>query len=426
MIESDRPRSGSRPAAAHSAAAHSPSRQPGTLHRPFQEEAPDRVAPPAPAPRPAPAPTFGVEEEFFVVDPETRRAAPLAPAVLESAALSRHDGAETGSALCAEMTRFQVEAASPVCRTGDELDRCLARARTALAEAAAEHGLAITATGTAVLGDVGCAPLTSGARYRRIAEEFGALRDAHAVCGCHVHIGVPTVAAALEAGNLLRRRLPALLALTANSPFLRGRDTGHASWRAVTWSRLPSAGPPPRFARTGDYDRAVAELAEAGAILDRRMVYWDVRPSPHLPTVEIRPCDVAATAEEAVLTALVIRGLVAAGADGTGDGPEPDDRLLRLAMWRAARDGLEGALLDPATGAALPARAEVEAMLAAAEPGLASAGDRARVAALYRRVAAVGSGAHRQRVAYTRRGRMSDVVDLLIRQTRHGLDAAEG
>ncbi|MFC7745226.1 glutamate-cysteine ligase family protein [Nocardiopsis composta] len=194
----------------------------------------------------------------------------------------------------------------------------LARARTALAEAAAEHGLAITATGTAVLGDVGCAPLTSGARYRRIAEEFGALRDAHAVCGCHVHVGVPTVAAALDAGNLLRRRLPALLALTANSPFLRGRDTGHASWRAVTWSRLPSAGPPPRFARPGDYDRAVAELAEAGAILDRRMVYWDVRPSPHLPTVEIRPCDVAATAEEALLAALVVRGLVAAGAEGRG------------------------------------------------------------------------------------------------------------
>ncbi|MDA2805019.1 carboxylate-amine ligase [Nocardiopsis suaedae] len=372
-------------------------------------------------PVPATVPTFGQEEEFFVVDPDSRLVAPRAGDVLEAVRARFADRPESGARLGVEMTRFQVEASGPVCRTAEEMARGLAGARAELGDAAADRGLAVAATGTAVLGDVAAAPLTQGPRYRAIADEFGALRDSHAVCGCHVHVGARGTAAALEAVNRLRPWLPALLALTANSPFQRGRDTGHASWRRVSWGWLPSAGPPPPMDSPAQYGRAVQELTASGAALDRRMVYWDVRPAPELPTVEVRVGDVAATAEEAVLAAVLVRGLAGVPAPSPG----PADRPLRLALWRAARDGLEGEAYDPATGDSEPARAAVERMFAHAEPALAAAGEAASAAALLERVVAAGSGARRQRAAYARRGRLSDVVDLLVRQTRYGLAATE-
>ncbi|WP_379871259.1 carboxylate-amine ligase [Marinactinospora rubrisoli] len=369
----------------------------------------------------AAAPTFGVEEEFFVVDADTRQATAQAPEVLAAAR-------PTGSELCAEITRFQVEAASPVCQTAPELSTHVASARRTLTEAAAERALAVVATGTAVLGDVGSAPLSEGRRYRAIAERFGALRDAHVVCGCHVHVGIADREVALAVANHLRPWLPTLLALTANSPFRRGRDTGHASWRSIIWARLPSAGPPPWLGSVAEHERAVTEMLRTGAILDRRMVYWDVRLSEHLPTLEIRVGDVAGTAEEAVLFAVLVRGLVtvALAQVAAGDPAPPlSDRSLRLAMWRAARDGLEGHALDPFSADLVPARRQLDRLVEAAMPGLGADGEGELVERLLLRLFSVGSGAHRQRAAYARRGRLTDVLDLLVRQTTHGLDAAD-
>ncbi|MFC4563926.1 glutamate--cysteine ligase [Nocardiopsis mangrovi] len=370
---------------------------------------------------------MGEEEEFFVIDPVTRLASARAPEILAAAERSDDPIPRTDAHLCGEITRYQLEAASPVCRTADELRGHLTAARAALCAAAASRGLAVAAAGTAVLGDVGGAPLSAGTRYRNIARTFGALRDAHTVCGCHVHVGVADPLTAVEVANHLRPWLPSLLALTANSPFRRGRDTGHASWRAVTWARLPSAGPPPWLGSLAEQEQAVQELMLAGAILDRRMVYWDVRTSAHLPTVEIRVGDVAATVEEALLSALVVRGLVTTALLAVSAGepaPAPSDGVLRLAMWRAARDGLEGLTLDPVARELVPARRRVERMLHAASPGLRMCGDEETAHLLLARLLGLGSGAHRQRTAYARRGRVSDVVDLLIRQTRDGLAAA--
>ncbi|WP_067966146.1 carboxylate-amine ligase [Nocardiopsis trehalosi] len=406
------------PGTAGRAGAHGPAPRPGGTAGTAAASGPGTV----------PAPTVGAEEEFFVVDPGTRVATARAPEVLAAAARPGGAAGRTRAELCAEMTRYQVEAAGPVSRNAAELRGHLLTGRAALVEAAAQRGLAIAATGTAVLGDVACAPLSTGDRYRAIADAFGALRDAHAVCGQHVHVGVADPDTAVAAANHLRPWLPTLLALTANSPFHRGRDTGHASWRWSTWSRLPSAGPPPLLASAAAHDEAVEDLLRSGAALDRRMVYWDVRPSAHLPTLEIRVGDTAATVEEALLVAVVVRGLVATALAAVADGhppPAPDDRVLRLAMWRAARDGLEGCALDPVTRAVLPARRQAEAMLAAAAPGLRACGEEDTAHALLGRVVAAGSGARRQRAAYERRGRMADVVDLLVRQTRFGLAAAD-
>ncbi|MGW5876838.1 carboxylate-amine ligase [Nocardiopsis terrae] len=361
--------------------------------------------------------TFGVEEEFFVVDPRTRRILSRAPDVLaRTRALGAH--------LCGEFTGAQVEANSPVCTTAEDARAFLEGARGELRRAAGDAGLAVAATGTAVLGDPGAAAVSKGRRYADIAAYFGALRDAHVVCGCHVHVGIPDRSTAVAVSDHLRRWLPFLVALSANSPFQSGRDTGHASWRTVSWNRLPSAGPPPLLRTLTEHERAVRGLAASGAILDRHMVYWDIRLSDHLPTLEVRIGDVAATAEEALLFATLTRGLAArALADVRHGVPAPDlgGQTLRAAVWRAARDGLEGVVPDPLTGEALTASAAMERIRRAALPGLALTGDTDLVSSLLDRVLTAGSGAARQRSAYARRERMSDVVDHLVAQTGEGL-----
>lgn len=368
-----------------------------------------------PRPRVAP-PTFGVEEEFFVVDPRTRRIVSRAPDLLARARMSDR--------LCGEFTRVQVEANSPVCGDAADARRFLRAARRELARAADVAGLAVVASGTPVLGDPASADVSDGARYADIAAHFGALRESHVVCGCHVHVGVPDRGSALLAAGRLRRWLPFLVAMSANSPFQNGRDTGHASWRTVAWNRLPSAGPPPSLRSLADHERAVRALADAGAILDRHMVYWDVRLSDHLPTLEIRVGDVAATAEEALLFATLTRGLATRVLTDVEHGvpaPEVGDTALRAALWRASRDGLEGVVPDPLTGESLPAAVAMDRLLAAALPGLLDNGDADLAADLLDRLRGRGSGAARQRAAHDRRGRFTDVVDHLIDHTLEGL-----
>ncbi|WP_152471855.1 glutamate--cysteine ligase [Nocardiopsis gilva] len=372
-------------------------------------------------------PTIGAEEEFFVIDAATYQARSRAPEVL-SGARTRCCGGRRGSTVSAEITQVQVETATPVCRTGRELYGHLVAARQSLAEAARDHGLHIAATGTAVIGDAACAPVTENDRYTRIVASYGAMRDARAVCGCHIHVGIADRETAVHVANHLRAWAPVLVALGANSPFRLGRDTGHASWRAIAWAMQPSAGPPPVMRSAAEYDRAVDDMLISGAMLDRHMVYWDVRLSAHLPTVELRAVDATSTAEEAVLIALLVRGLTVVALRHVADGrsaPEPSDQTLRLSVWRSAHDGLEGEAFDPFRRELVPARRLAHQMLEQAQQGLVSA-DADFAGRLLARLLAVGSGAHRQRAAYARRGRLTDVVDLLVRQTRHGLAAVEG
>ncbi|WP_017571061.1 carboxylate-amine ligase [Nocardiopsis halotolerans] len=365
-------------------------------------------------------PTFGVEEEFFVVDPGTRLIASRAPEVLANTHLLVDH-------LCGEFSRVQLEANSPVCDDAGDALRFLRAARGELNRAATAAGLSVVASGTAVLGDPASARVSEGRRYADIAAHFATLRESHVVCGCHVHVGVPDGETAVSVSNHLRRWLPFLVALSANSPFHAGRDTGYSSWRTVAWNRLPSAGPPPLLRSLAEHEQTVRALSDAGAILDRHMVYWDVRLSEHLPTLEVRASDVASTAEEALLFALLTRGLVSRALTDVHYGiPAPGipDQALRAAVWRAARDGLEGVVPDPLTGEALPGALAADRLLHAALPGLLANGDADLAAALLDRVRAAGSGAARQRAAYARRGSLADVVDHLAAQTLGGLGPA--
>ncbi|RSN67199.1 MULTISPECIES: carboxylate-amine ligase [Actinomadura] len=357
------------------------------------------------------APRFGIEEEYFVVDPGTREVVPRAADVVRRAAATLGERAST------ELVGFLAEAKTPPCDDLVKLEEQVRQMRAAMADAAAAEGLRLAATGTPVLGDLVPAPITAGARYAESVATYRGLDDEQSICSCHVHVEMPDRERAVLVGNHLRPWLPTLLALAANSPFWAGRDTGHACWRALTWARWPVAGPPPYFASLSHYEELVASLLECGALMDTGTIFWDVRPSARLPTVEVRVADVALTAADAAALAGLIRALVetaAAAVDAGDPAPAPPQEMLRAAYWLAARDGTAGTGLDVRTGRPAAQRDLAAALLARAAPALRDSGDADSVARGVGRLLAGGTGAERQRAAHRRRDRLTDVVDAAL------------
>ncbi|WP_258177476.1 carboxylate-amine ligase [Streptomyces solincola] len=362
-----------------------------------------------------PAPlSVGIEEEFLLVDPVDRSLRPEGPQVATAVAdeLGRHVGTE--------LTRYQVEGRTdPHVHLGEALAE-LRSVRAALARAAAGRGLRIASSGSPITGLVAPVPLTPGSRYAESLSLFRALDDEQSACACHVHVGVADPREAIEVSNHLRPWLATLTALGANSPYWDGRDTGYASWRTTTWGRWPVAGPPPYFESPAHFRELVDELILSRTVLDRGGLYWDVRPSHHVPTVEVRVADAALAPEDTVLLAAVVRALVATalGAVRVGEpAPRPAPEILRAASWRAARDGLAGRALDPLTRRLVPAAEQVERMLRTLSPALEQHGDLGLVRDQWKRLRTHGGGADRQRAAYRCRSSLPDVVDHVIAAT---------
>jgi carboxylate-amine ligase len=309
-----------------------------------------------------------------------------------------------------ELTKGQVEINSPVCDSSSELREHLVRMRSALAKAACRKGAHLLAVGVPPRGQPGQV-VTDTPRYRRMADEYGQLAREQAVCGCHVHVEVPDRDAAVHASNHIRPWLPTLLALTANSPIYLGSDTGFASWRWIMASRWPVAGPPPFFECAAHYDALVAMQLAAGSIFDEKMVYWDIRPSSHVPTVEVRISDVPATVEETVLLATLVRALVMTSTDGQ-PAPMVEPEVLRAAYWIAARDGLSGPGLDVRLARLLPMPELLELLVRHVRPALEELGELKYVQEGVRQVLANGNGAIRQRKALRQGDDLADVIAL--------------
>ncbi|MFC4005602.1 glutamate--cysteine ligase [Nonomuraea purpurea] len=357
-------------------------------------------------------PLIGIEEEYLVVDPHTRHVAPRAAEVL-AAATDVLDVVQ-------EITRFQVEARTPPSTDLSELGSQLRAARKQVASAARSCGLAVVASGIPVLGNVVPPPITDQARYLQSNQLYGGLHDEISICALHVHVDVPDQEHAVYVGNHLRPWLPTLIALAANSPFYVGRDTGYLSWRVISWGRWPVSGAPPYFPSFGDYEVALRALGESGVLLDPKTVYWDARPSPSLPTVEIRVADVPLDVSDSLTLIGLIRALVvtALAAVRRGDRglPVPSE-VLRAAYWRAARDGLQGTSLDMRDGTLVPAAVMAGRLLEHVRGALAEAGDLTFIQEGLDRLLRKGSGAMRQRQVHARGNDLAEVVDDLIEAT---------
>jgi carboxylate-amine ligase len=368
--------------------------------------------------------TVGVEEEFILVDLRSGRPLAVSPAVLAKATTSLGQdplatvGVVPRGAIEGEFQQQQLEIhTSPVANLVD-LDAELRQWRGVATDLAREVGASVAALGTSPL------PVeprsVPSPRYARIRELLALTARHHLTCGCHVHVSVESDEVGVAVIDRVRVWVPVLLAMTANSPFYQGEDSGYVSYRSQALSLWPSFGPPELFGSAEAYHRLLDAMIATGALLDEGMNYWDMRLAVRYPTVEIRVADVCLDVADTVVLAALCRALVETAVEQWRRGepaPEVPVTMLRLASWRAARYGVESDLVDPRTMQLAPARDVVPALVTHVATALDAGGDRAVVEAGLERLWTQGNGADRQRRTMERTGQLVDVVADAVRLT---------
>src|ERR1700727_3137557 len=347
--------------------------------------------------------TLGAEEEFHLVDLKTRRLTARAPELR----------AELTENYVAELQRCVVETNTQVVDSLDGLREELIHHRKVLVEAATALGIGVVAAGAVPLAVPAEMQVTQTPRYRQMLANYQLLAREQLICGTQVHVGVADRDEAVNVAYHLAPYLPTLLALSASSPFASdGSDTGYASMRTLVWQRWPTTGPAAPVHSAQEYDQLVNDLVGSGVISDVGMVYFDVRPASCAPTVELRVCDSCPSVDTVVLIPGLFRALVAREAPRVGTHATMlSPTLGRAALWRAARSGLEGDLVDVTGPVSRPAAEVVGALVDSLRPQLEQTGDWDMVSELSRQVLAMGTSSARQRRGLRRRGRLADVVD---------------
>lgn len=344
----------------------------------------------------------GVEEEFLIVDYVDGHAVALGE-VLDH--LSDDDG------LSSEMKQEQIEACTLPRISLEELAQDITAHRLSADSTARSVGARAVALATSPFPVTSTA--TPGLRYERMIERFGLTAVEQLTCGCHVHVEVESDGEGVAVLDRIRIWLPVLVAISANSPFWNGADSGYASYRSQAWNRWPTAGPCDIFGSAQAYHAHVDDILSAGVLLDKGQIYFDARLSHRHPTVEVRVGDVCLHADDAILLAALVRGLAETAAREWRRGVEPvrvPAAQLRLAAWQAGRFGLGGELLDPQTSRPRPAFDVVMSLLNHIQPVLKEQGELSIVEFLLFQLLARGTGADRQRAAFASAGALCSLV----------------
>ncbi|SFT66128.1 carboxylate-amine ligase [Geodermatophilus amargosae] len=361
--------------------------------------------------------TLGVEEEFHLVDPATME---MTPGPRASAAALAGDA---GERVHPEIATTQLEIATGICTSLEQVRAELVAARREAAAAAERDGLLLLPASTHPWNSWHTMPVTPGERYEAMVDRWAGLARQQDICGCHVHVGIPDLDTAVAVLDRTRPYIPVLLAMTCSSPFHDGVDTGYESWRTLWWTRFPHAGAPEPLGDADGYRRVLAGLVASGVVADGSHLYWDVRPSARLPTIEFRLADVCTTVDDTVLHAALVRSLVRVLAVRAQRGepvPELRPELLRAARWRAARSGLTGPLFDPLRAELVGPREAVGALLAELEEDLIEAGEWDEVTARVQDLLGRGTSAARQRSTWLRTGDRRAVAEWVVREGAAG------
>ncbi|MDQ4105328.1 MAG: YbdK family carboxylate-amine ligase, partial [Actinomycetota bacterium] len=346
----------------------------------------------------------------FLVDPTSRAITSAGPQVVARASRL------LGDLVTGEFNTCQIEMRTPPHSTAARLHEDLVRARKAAASAAQQEGLRLCAAGMPIIGAGQITDIGDNPRYQASIERYRTMMEDFALSALHVHIQVPNKQEAALVANHLRPWLPLLVALTANSAIYDGRDTEYASWRSIIRSRFPCLGPPPYVDSMEHYEQLAAAMFASGAMPVEGLPFWDIRPHPRLPTLEIRSMDVPADVEDTVAVTVLIRALVTTSLNLVRrgvPGPRPCGELLRAAYWRAARDGWFGSGFDALTGRLLPTPAQAEGLVKHVRDALVNHGDLEIVTAFLDRLAVSGTGADQQRGAAQRGGPPAAVDELI-------------
>lgn len=365
--------------------------------------------------------TVGVEEELLLVDIHTGQPRAVSAQLLrDSGAEPSHDGVGVGprGALEGEFQRQMIEFHTAPVATLTDLDAEVRHWRSEAIAAAREADASVAALAVSPQPVVPVPAASS--RYQWMLDRYQYVARKHLVCGLHVHVSVDSDDEGVGVLDRIRVWLPVLLALTANSPFHHGEDTGFASYRHQTLARWPSYGPTDILGSSQAYHSLVDDIVHSPAVLDEGMIYFDARLSQTYPTVEIRAADVCQRSADTIFVAALVRGLVETAAREWAAGeaaPNVSATMLRLASWQASRDGMTGSLLDPRTQRPRPAWSVVDDLVQHIGDALEGAGDNDIVADGIRRIRDHGTGAELQRRTMERTGNLVDVVAQAVRLT---------
>jgi glutamate---cysteine ligase / carboxylate-amine ligase len=353
--------------------------------------------------------TIGIEEEFQLLSAESHELVPRFDEIAHEAADER---------VRQELMTSVVEAATgihdSVAAAVDEVREMRRRLR----DAAERRGALIASAGTHPFSRWEHQEITDTPRYQGVVEELRWVAEQVAIFGLHVHVAVPTADAAAAITTAVRTHVPELLALSANSPYWQGHETGLASTRSKVFETMPRSGLPPRFDSYAAFAEFVDRGTAAGFFADYTYLWWDVRPHPKLGTVELRAFDAQTRVESVAAIAALTQCLVATFAERR---PEPQPRaFVDENKWRAARYGLDATLVDLARDTERPARDAIRELLQRAEP----AAGRLGCAAELRTVEGIlerGNGADEQRRVHEEGGGLLAVVQWLAQRTVAGL-----
>ncbi len=300
--------------------------------------------------------TVGIEEELMILDAATLELSPSVHVFVERAEQLRLAGA-----LKTELMASVVELATPTCESVDAAIEHLRELRRAAGSIAQENGLAVAASGTHPVSRPQDQEIAPEERYREFVEYAGVSARRQGVNGLHVHVGMPSAEDCMRVLELVLPWLPLALALSANSPYLAGEETGMMSIRAEVLALLPRHSAPPAFRTYGDWEVFVERLVTAGVAGGYTNLWWDARPHPSFGTIEIRVADQPTSLERTRALAALLHRLCAWALEQPAREHEPGDRgVYEQNRWAAARFGPRARLVHPDRAEALP----VERLLA--------------------------------------------------------------
>ena len=366
--------------------------------------------------------TLGIEEEYQTVDPETRDLrSHIHAEIIEKGKLILQERVK------AEMHQSVVEVGTSVCANIKDAKSELKKLRREMIRLARENGLRLASAATHPFGDWRVQEVTPDDRYKNIVEDMQLVARANLIFGLHVHVGIEDRETAIHMMNHSRYFLPHLLALSTNSPFWLGMETGLKSYRCKVFDKFPRTNMPDFFPSWGEYENYVKLLIKTNSIDNAKKIWWDIRPHPFFNTIEFRVCDIPMRVDETIALAALIQATVAklyklyAANQGF--------RLYRRSLlmenkWRAARYGLDGKLIDFGKQMEVPERDLIEEYLAFVDDVVDELDSRGEVEYIHE-IMKNGAGADRQLQVYRETGDMKAVVDYIIEETEAGVEEDE-
>lgn len=358
--------------------------------------------------------TIGIEEEYQLVNPDTRDLSSSVDLIYEDAVRL------LGEQVKPEMHQCMIEVGTAVCETAKDAREDLFHLRRTISDLAEKQGLAIVAASTHPFANWAGQKISEHERYHKLVEDMQILSRSLLIFGTHVHVGLEDREIAIQIMNAARYFLPHLLTLTTSSPFWRGIETGLKSYRCEIFKKYPRTEIPDYFNSRGEYDAFINLLIKTNCIDNGKRIWWDMRPHPIYPTLEFRICDIPTRAEDSIAVAALIQAIVAKLHKLIKS--NLGFRLYRRALiqenkWRALRYGLDGKLIDFGKQMEVPVRDLIYELMDFVDDVVDDLGSRKEINYI-QKILKEGTSADRQMAVFKESGGdYKAVVDHLIKET---------